>query len=91
MNLSAHLNLMNPFKVGPADCSIGPVEEIQATYRHYPAGSMTPDVTINSGTGTVLLDQYDKFNQKPATGRFQIVIGGSQLDGTFNAGSCDPP
>jgi hypothetical protein len=91
MNLTNHLNLMVPFKVGPADCTIGPVEEVQATYRHYPAGSMTPDVTITNGTGTVMLDQYDKFNQKPALGRFNITIGGSTLDGTFDSGSCDPP
>jgi len=91
MNLSTHLNLMNEFKVGPADCDIGPVEEVQATFRHYAVGADKPDVTVNSGTGTLKLTQYSKTNQVPALGSFKVTIGQSLIDGTFDSVSCDPP
>jgi hypothetical protein len=91
--VGSHLNLMVPFMAGESNCSVGPASEAIAYFKYFPPGAdpMQPQSTVTATGGTVKVDAYDKTNQQPARGRFDLVFGGQTVSGTFeNVVSCDP-
>jgi hypothetical protein len=91
--VGSHPNLMIPFEVGEANCSVGPASEAIVYFKYYPPGANPeqPQSMATATGGTVKVDAYDKTNQAPTRGRFDVVFGGQTVSGTFeNVVSCDP-
>jgi hypothetical protein len=69
-----HTDPTQPYAVGVSDCTLGPVSDGTATFRHYAANSATP-VTTQAVGGAMFLTYVDPTGAKPAEGNFTLDFG----------------
>jgi len=70
------------------DCINGGANAV-AAFAHFPAGSLTPDTTMQASAGSIKIGSFDATGKNPTTGNFDVTIGGSQVKGSINSYSCN--
>ncbi len=86
---SAQTDPKLPYEVNVPDCTLGPAGPGAATFRHYPSGSTTPQVT-QATSGEIYLTSYDPGDLKPAVGSFKLDFGiAGKIEGEFETYTCN--
>ena len=84
-----HYPTLAPYEVGTADCKNGPTMAAIGEMLHYPAGSTSPDRTVQADSGSVTFSQFDPAKMKQLKGHFELHFGGDTVKQDFALDSCN--
>jgi hypothetical protein len=83
-----HTDTTKPYAVGPTDCTVGPVSDGTATFRHHSATAAT--IETQAIGGNMFLTFVDPTGAKPAEGSFDLDFGAQgKAAGKFKSYTCN--